>query len=181
MTRSFASSIWRTEPTGSRSSDHAERELRRGLAHTRRYLLSHHEPDEYHRCHRLSVDGRTVYVCARCSGVYPGILAGLALVGTGTAPATWPWLAVVGPAPALVDWAVTTLTDRRGSNRVRTATGALLGTGYGVAVVWVLTAWPLWLLIVATGYGGVAAVLLARARHDEVDSESTGEAQSQRA
>lgn len=103
-------------------------------------------------------------LCARCSGVYPGIIAGVALVGTGTAPTAWPWLVAAGPAPALVDWAVTTGTDRRGSNRVRTATGALLGTGYGVGVAWVLTGGPLWPFGVAAGYGGVAAVLLARSR-----------------
>ncbi|ELZ28228.1 hypothetical protein C475_05465 [Halosimplex carlsbadense 2-9-1] len=83
---------------------------------------------------------------------------------TGTAPAAWPWLVACGPAPALADWAVTTFTLRRGSNAVRTASGALLGLGYGVAVPWFLTERPLWLLAVAAGYGGVAAALLVRSR-----------------
>ncbi|QLH79891.1 DUF2085 domain-containing protein [Halosimplex rubrum] len=148
------------------------RELRTGLARTGRYLLSHHEPHEYDRCHRLAVGGRTVRLCARCSGVYPGILAGVALVLTDTAPAAWPWLVACGPAPALVDWAATTFTLRRGSNAIRTASGALLGLGYGVAVPWFLTARPLWLLAVAAGYGGVAAALLVRSRAESVDEET---------
>lgn len=89
------------------------------------------------------------------------------LVLTDTGPLTWPWLVACGPAPALVDWALTTFTDRRGSNAVRTASGFLLGAGYGVAVPWVLTERPLWLLWVAVGYGGVAAALLARAHSAE--------------
>jgi len=139
-------------------------ELRTGLARTGRYLLSHHEPQEYYRCHRLAVGGRSVRLCARCSGVYPGILAGAVLVLTDTAPGAWPWLVACGPAPALSDWAATTFTPRRGSNAVRTLSGALLGLGYGVAVPWVLTARPPWLLAVAAGYGGVAAALVVRSR-----------------
>lgn len=73
-------------------------------------------------------------------------------------------LVACGPAPALVDWAMTTLTPRRGANAVRTVSGALLGLGYGVAVPWFLTSRPLWLLAVAAGYGGVAAALLVRSR-----------------
>ncbi len=91
-------------------------------------------------------------------------MTGVALVLTDTGPAAWPWLVACGPAPALVDWAVTTFTRRRGVNAVRTASGALLGLGYGVAVPWFLTDQPLWLLAVAAGYGGVAAALLARSR-----------------
>lgn len=134
------------------------RELRVGLARTRRYLLSHHPPAEWHRCHSVRVRGRTIRLCARCSGVYPGILAGIALFATATLTGAWPWLVALGPAPALVDWTATTLSAREGSNAGRTLTGALLGAGYGVAVPWFLTAQPLWLLAVAAGYGALAAV-----------------------
>lgn len=108
----------------------------------------------------------------------------MALVLTDTAPGAWPWLVACGPAPALVDWAVTTFTPRRGSNAVRTASGALLGLGYGVAVPWFLTARPLWLLAVAAGYGGVAAALLVRSRTEsggeetDRDGENAGENRS---
>lgn len=135
------------------------RELRRGLARTRRYLLAHHRPAGYDRCHALRVGDRTVRLCARCSGVYPGIAVGLALVATGTASGLWPWLVALGPAPALFDWGVTTLGSRHGHNAVRTVTGILLGAGYGVGVAWFLAdagAHP-WLLGVAAVYGALAA------------------------
>ncbi|WP_218927210.1 hypothetical protein [Halosimplex pelagicum] len=54
-------------------------------------------------------------------------------------------------------------------NAVRTASGALLGLGYGVAVPWFLTARPAWLLAVAAGYGGVAAALLVHSRAGSLD------------
>lgn len=66
---------------------------------------------------------------------------------------------------------MTTFSPRRGSNAVRTASGALLGLGYGVAVPWFLTARPLWLLAVAAGYGGVAAALLVRSRSERADAD----------
>lgn len=135
------------------------RELRRGLARTRRYLLAHHRPAEYDRCHALRVRGRTVRLCARCSGVYPGIAVGLVLVATGAASGLWPWLVALGPAPALFDWGVTTLGSRRGHNVVRTATGALLGAGYGVGIAWFLAEAGVrpWLLGIAAVYGALAA------------------------
>ena len=136
------------------------REFRRGLASTRPYLLAHHEPEEFDRCHALTVRDRTVRLCARCSGVYPGILAGLALVATGTGKPLWPLLVAVGPAPALADWAATQ-GDRNGSNAVRTATGLALGAAYAVGLAWLLTGGPLWLLAVAGGYGAAAATALA--------------------
>ncbi|WP_276273148.1 DUF2085 domain-containing protein [Haloarcula litorea] len=133
------------------------RELRRGLAATAPYLLSHHTPAEYHRCHRLSVAGRTVRLCARCSGVYPGIALGVTAFLLGVGRGAWFPLVAVGPLPALVDWTATTFTDRRGHNAVRTATGLLLGAAYGVAVPWFLTTLAPALLAVAVWYGALAA------------------------
>jgi len=104
----------------------------------------------------VGIGGRTVHLCARCSGVYPGIVAGVALFTTGTAPALWPWLVFL-PAPALTDWAATAAGERRGHNAVRTGTGTLLGFAYGLALPGFLTDPRLWLLGVAAGYGGLAA------------------------
>lgn len=134
------------------------REVRTGLARTGRYLLSHHRPAEWDRCHALCVRGRTVRLCARCTGVYPGVLIGLVLFATGSGRAAWPWIVGLLPAPALVDWAVTASGERSGRNAVRTATGALLGIAYGVALPWVLLDGTYWLVGVAVVYGGLAAL-----------------------
>lgn len=133
------------------------RELRRGLAATLPYLLSHHTPAERHRCHRLSVGGRTLHLCARCSGIYPGIALGVGVFLLGVGRGAWLPVVAFGPLPALVDWAVTTVTERRGTNAVRTATGGLLGVAYGLALPWVLTTWRPALLAIAVGYGALAA------------------------
>lgn len=145
-------------------------EFRAGLAETRRYLLSHHEPSGYHRCYTLAVLGRRVRLCARCSGVYPGIAAGV--LGFRYGPAAMAGIALVAalPLPALVDRAVTTVTDRRGANPVRTATGAALGYGYGVGLGLLFVRGDLRVLVVGVAYGLAAVGLVLRRR--AVDARS---------
>ena len=137
-------------------------ELRKGLAETRRFLLAHHLPAEFHRCYSPVVSGRRVHVCARCLGIYPGIVAGVLSYFTG------PWsvdplvLVAVLPAPALLDWALTTFRDRRGYNVVRTVTGALLGYGYGLGIALLAFDAALAVLAVGVAYAAVAGALLSR-------------------
>ncbi|MFB6170565.1 MAG: DUF2085 domain-containing protein [Haloarculaceae archaeon] len=137
------------------------REFLRGLAATAPYLLSHHTADERERCHTLAVGDRRLHLCARCSGVYPGIAVGVALTVVG-----WPgwvapgWLVALLPAPALADWALSALGGRSGDNAVRTLTGAGLGLAYGTGLgLLVGGAW--WVLGVGVGYGLLALAGLA--------------------
>lgn len=136
-------------------------ELREGLAATWPYLLSHHPPSQYHRCWSLSLAGRKIHLCARCSGIYPGILLGLVTYWVG--PAAAASLAVVAllPAPALLDWAVTAFTSRKGSNLLRTATGLTLGYAYGLGLAH-LASGDIRVLAIGLPYA-VAAALLLRA------------------
>lgn len=138
--------------------------VRAALAETRRYLLSHHDPADYDRCYAPVVFGRRVRLCARCSGVYPGIAAGLAAVLAG--PPAGATVAVVAtlPLPALLDWARTAFTTHRGSNPVRTATGAMLGYAYGVGLILLLLRGRLVVLAIGAAYGLTAAALLVRQR-----------------
>lgn len=135
-------------------------ELKDGLARTRRYLLSHHEPAEWYRCYTIDRVGEPVRLCARCSGVYPGI--GLGLVGYITFPIDVSPLLLVGvcPLPAIIDWALTTFTERRGHNLLRTVTGALLGYGYGLGAALLLLESNLRVAAIGVGYGSVAALLV---------------------
>jgi uncharacterized membrane protein len=113
-------------------------ELRDGLRETQTYLLSHHVPAERYRCYAPRIRDRQLHVCARCSGIYPGIALGAAAHLLELSPLTAFLFVVICPLPALVDWLLTTFTSRRGSNLVRTATGALLGYGYGLGLVYLL-------------------------------------------
>lgn len=141
---------------------HTREELGAGLAETRRYILSHHEPAEYHRCYRLSVRGRDVHLCARCLGIYPGIATGLAVAALDVVPGIQPAVLLFFPAFALLDWTVTTFTTIGGRNGLRTGTGMLLGIAYGLGLWLLLVDGVIWVSLVGLGYGGVAVSLLAR-------------------
>lgn len=135
-------------------------ELAAGIRRTAPFLLSHHDADEYDRCYALRLRGRIVRLCARCTGIYPGIAAGLgvAALGEWTVPLT---LVAVLPAFALVDWAVTAFSAADGANPVRTATGALLGFGYALGAVRLFRDPPApRVLAVGVAYALVAATLL---------------------
>lgn len=135
-------------------------EIRSGVAETRTYVLSHHHPAEYYRCYAPAVFGRRIHLCARCSGIYPGIVAGLAAYFFGPAELGSIVLVALLPLPALVDWALTTATDRRGYNVVRTITGALLGYGYGLGLAHVLLESSVRVLVVGLCYALLAALAL---------------------
>lgn len=142
-------------------------ELRAALRATAPYLLSHHEPAAYDRCYAPAVRGRRVRLCARCLGIYPGVAAGLLAWLAGPPLPTAFALVAILPAAALLDWAVTTFTQRAGLNAVRTATGGLLGYAYGLGLAR-LAGFDLRVLAVGVAYGVVAAALLAlAARRDE--------------
>lgn len=136
------------------------REFEAGLAATREYVLSHHARDERHRCYAPTLFGRQVHLCARCSGVYPGIALGL-LAGL-AGPTGLPELVLIAVLPigALVDWTTTEFTGRQGSNVVRTATGALLGFAYGLGLVALFLEGQLLVLAIGFGYALVAGGLL---------------------
>jgi uncharacterized membrane protein len=135
-------------------------EVRAGLAETRRYLLSHHEPEEWDRCYAVGIPGRDrpVRLCARCSGIYPGIALGVVLVSTGVLPVV-AWLVAVLPAFALLDWARSQSTAQRGSNAARTVSGFALGLGYGMGLLGVLRGDArVAILLVGVGYASLAAI-----------------------
>ncbi|MFB6111384.1 MAG: DUF2085 domain-containing protein [Halobacteriaceae archaeon] len=143
-------------------------ELRRGLARTRPYLLSHHLPENWDRCYRLSIGGRQVRICARCSGIYPGIAAGLGGALTGLVAIPSVVVIAILPLPALLDWVLTTIGEREGANALRTATGALLGFGYGLGLVALSSGRVLELLGVGLAYGLLALLAMGvAARRDE--------------
>ena len=136
-------------------------EVRSALAATRPYVLSHHEPAEWDRCYAPAFGGRRVRVCARCLGIYPGIVAGLLATLAGASAPTGLAVVALLPLPALVDWAVTAFTPRRGSNPVRTATGLALGYAYGVGLETLVTTGDPRVLAVGAAYALIAGLLVS--------------------
>lgn len=137
-------------------------ELRKGVAETRRYLLSHHLPSEYHRCYSPAIAGRRVHICARCLGIYPGIVAGFLAYFFLFRDYSPVLLVAILPLPALLDWSVTTFTGRDGSNIVRTATGVALGCGYGLGLSLLLVESKISVVAIGIGYALVSGYLLYR-------------------
>lgn len=97
------------------------------------FLLAHHFPPSLGRCYQLWLGHRPIWICARCAGLLPVLLASLGLQLAWPVPAgfwDWPWLFAL-PVPAFVDWGRGRLCQVQGSNLARTLTGAVLGLSLG--------------------------------------------------
>ncbi|HUB08467.1 MAG TPA: DUF2085 domain-containing protein [Myxococcales bacterium] len=97
------------------------------------FLLSHHDGAGLARCFRLG----PLHVCARCSGLWPTLVAGIGVLTAKPVPSSrWDLpveLALI--LPALWDWARSLRHPKLGTNLGRAATGALLGLGLARAAV----------------------------------------------
>jgi uncharacterized membrane protein len=94
------------------------------------FWLSHHAPEQVSRCYRF---GQT-FVCARCLGVYPVLVAAVLFQGVLKAPLHTEadvWLGLALAAPATADWAYGQFRPQAFSNLWRTFTGILLGVSLG--------------------------------------------------
>ncbi len=96
------------------------------------HWLSHHKPDEYYRCYRLTIVDRELFLCARCIGIYLGIASGFIafrLVNE------LDWVIGLTFTPlslTIFDWAYSRTITANGSNFLRT----LSGFGIGVSFIW---------------------------------------------
>lgn len=95
--------------------------------------LAHHASGQYDRC--VVVGGR--HVCRRCLVLYPVALSvlTLAVVGLRWSAALDPWVVVLLPLPAVVEWWLEHLGRVRYSPTRQVAVTTLLGLGLGGALV----------------------------------------------
>lgn len=144
-------------------------------------LLSHHPPSLYGHCLRVSFRGRSVYFCARCTGIYGGLIlgiAGIALLGVALQP-TWLWflISVALGFTTIIDWMSQRLTPRKTTNLVRASTGFM--SGLALAIVFLLSDlfYMLVALIVMSASIGVTSLIEGRRRSKFLppDDEETGE------
>ncbi|MFC7071662.1 DUF2085 domain-containing protein [Halovenus rubra] len=149
-----------TDPHGGQPSTLSE--IQSALDETCQYLLSHHEPSDYHRCYTLQIRGHSVHLCARCLGLYPGIAVGVGCFLTNLFSPIHFFLVALLPLPALIDWSVTHLLAPEGSNTVRTITGGLLGIGYGIGLGYVLVERAPTVVVIGLFYAVAAGVVLWR-------------------
>ncbi|TFG14509.1 DUF2085 domain-containing protein [Candidatus Thorarchaeota archaeon] len=103
-------------------------------------LISHHPPSLYGHCLRLTVFGRSIYFCARCTGIYGGMGLGIvffSVLGISMEP-SWLWflIALVLGLSTVVDWMTQRLSPRKTRNSVRFSTGVM--SGLGLAIIFML-------------------------------------------
>ncbi|MHA2223178.1 MAG: DUF2085 domain-containing protein [Candidatus Thorarchaeota archaeon] len=107
---------------------------------TLQMLVTHHPPSMYSHCLRITVLGRSVYFCGRCSGIYSGLGLGLItlfLFRIQLEP-EWFWffLALAMGFTTIVDWMSQRLTPRKTNNLVRASTGFF--SGLALAIIFFL-------------------------------------------
>jgi uncharacterized membrane protein len=98
--------------------------------------VAHHRRTQLERCLLIGCGRRRLAICARCAALYPvlflALLAQLSAPPFGFGSTTIEWLiAVLGVAPALVDWALARLRIWSGTNLSRVLTGAVAGLALG--------------------------------------------------
>ena len=100
-------------------------------------LLSHHMPERLHRTIRVGFRGKCIHFCARCTGIYPGILSVFVFSFFGFSFPAWSILPllIVLPFPTAADWVTQSCKKRESRNLVRVVTGFLLGIGYGLILL----------------------------------------------
>jgi uncharacterized membrane protein len=103
-------------------------------------LLSHHPPSMYGHCLRLTFRGRSLYFCARCTGMYGGLAIGIValLLLPITLEPSWLWflVALAIGFSTVIDWMSQRLTPRKTTNFVRATTGFM--SGLSLAIIFLL-------------------------------------------
>ncbi|MBD3238410.1 MAG: DUF2085 domain-containing protein [Candidatus Moranbacteria bacterium] len=110
-------------------------ELRNTLKENWFYFFSHHQKDQLNRCYAIDFGfkGFKLYVCARCLGIYPGLLFGSGLIWKGTIIENNFLLIILGP---VMTW-IQVLMERClavSNNQIRTISGFCLGLSFALAV-----------------------------------------------
>lgn len=140
-------------------------------------MLSHHPPSLFGHCLRLTFRGKSIYFCARCSGIYGGLLLGIPILflldaltpGVLLQP-TWTWflIALAMGFATTTDWVTQRLTPRKTTVRIRAVTGFL--SGFGLAIIFLLgdLLYMLSALIIMTGsVGGVGVMENRRSKRSK--------------
>jgi len=99
-------------------------------------LLSHHRADKLHRTIQVHLWKRDLYLCARGTGRYSGLIAALIInifleIPTGLYPVSF----VFFPLPSTIDWASQRIGLRESKNSIRVSTGFLLGVSQGLLII----------------------------------------------
>ncbi len=95
-------------------------------------LIAHHEPDQFHKTIGFHVSNKDIRLCARCTGVYFGIITTLlSFLLSITTPHIFQLVIIFTfPIPAIIDWGLDKYSLWGGSNTTRFVSGLMLGICY---------------------------------------------------
>lgn len=133
------------------------------------FILSHHQPNRFGRTLGVRWGGRTVHLCARCTGTLAGAGAYLLLfLASSHLPVPFfsrefQVLFALAPLPAAADWLTQSMGRRESTNAVRLVSGALLGMAYlDVLALLITRAWFFLLIavLVFLAYAGALMLVL---------------------
>lgn len=123
-------------------------------------LISHHPPSLYSHCMRVSILGRSLYFCSRCTGIYGGMGIGVIAIFLLQIDLTPPWLwfmlALILGFSTVTDWMTQRIAPRKTRNSVRFITGFM--SGFGLAIVFLLADLLYMLLTLGIMVGSVGIV-----------------------
>jgi uncharacterized membrane protein len=141
-------------------------------------LLSHHPPSMYGHCLRVSVMGRSLYLCGRCSGIYGGLGGGILFLFIFRIQLNpewfWFFLAVTLGFTTVIDWMSQRLTPRKTTNFVRASTGFMSGTALAIIFYLGNLAYMLVALAVMSASVGLVGLIENRRRtayYKEIQAE----------
>ncbi len=141
-------------------------------------LLSHHPPSLYGHCLRVSLLGRSVYLCGRCSGIYGGLVGGLIILFIFQIQLNpewfWFFVAVALGFTTVIDWMSQRLTPRKTTNFVRASTGFMSGLALAIIFYLANLAYMLVALAVMSSSIGLVGLIENRrrtARYRELQAE----------
>jgi len=105
-------------------------------------LLAHHTPDKLRRTIQISIRGKTVYLCARCTGRYSALLGIFIAWFLGYGFPTWAYFPLFTflPLPSVVDWFTQSCKLRESTNTIRIFTGFLFGIAEGLVLLTIVNA-----------------------------------------
>lgn len=141
-------------------------ETKIALKETSKYILSHHQPEEYYKCYSLNILNKKIHICSRCLGIYAGILIGIIFFHPDTQNLRYYYLLLAFlPLFTLIDWSVSTFKIHRSYNVVRTVFGVLLGISYFIGLIILLNTFPNYYIIgFGLAYSLIAVFLLQKQR-----------------
>ena len=100
----------------------------------RKYLLSHHLPQDYDRCFLIKVGNKSYRICARCIGWYLSFLIFwlLLLFNIDFLLNYKIIILYFFPIPAIFDWSLHKLRNLKGTNILRVLSGILIGLTFAM-------------------------------------------------